>query len=57
MPVAETLADPDPPLDGLFLYSGGLIRAFAGAGAEVVALGLRRPESVKADNHCDRGVL
>jgi glycosyltransferase involved in cell wall biosynthesis len=52
-----TLADPDPPLDGLFLYSGGLIRAFAGAGAEVVALGLRRPESVKADNHCDRGVV
>ncbi len=52
-----TLADPDPPLDGLFVYSGGLVRAFAGAGAEVVALGLRRPESVKRDNEHDHGVL
>ena len=52
-----TLADPDPPLDGLFVYSGGLIRAFASAGAEVVALGLRRPESVKEDGAQDRGVI
>jgi glycosyltransferase involved in cell wall biosynthesis len=52
-----TLADPDPPLDGLFVYSGGLIRAFAGAGAEVVVLGLRRPESTKADNQCEQGVV
>jgi glycosyltransferase involved in cell wall biosynthesis len=52
-----TLADPDPPLDGLFVYSGGLIRAFAGAGAEVVALGLRRPESVKRDNEREHGVV
>lgn len=52
-----TLADPDPPLDGLFVYSGGLIRAFAGAGAEVVALGLQRPESVRKDKERDNGVI
>lgn len=52
-----TWADPDPPLDGQFVYSGGLIRAFANAGAEVVALALRRPESVKRDNERDQGVL
>jgi hypothetical protein len=52
-----TLADPDPPLDGLFVYSGGLIRAFASAGAEVVALGLRRRESVKRDNEREQGVV
>ena len=52
-----TLADPDPPLDGLFVYSGGLIRAFASAGAEVVALGLRRLESVKEDKAQEQGVL
>jgi polysaccharide biosynthesis protein PslH len=52
-----TLADPDPPLDGLFVYSGGLIRALAAAGAEVVVLGLSRPESAKADKWRDRGVV
>lgn len=52
-----TLADPDPPLDGLFVYSGGLIRAVASAGAEVVALGLRRPESLKQDKERERGVV
>src|SRR5579863_3167387 len=52
-----TLADPDPPLDGLFVYSGGLIRALAGAGAETVVLGLRRPESVKVDNAREQGVV
>jgi polysaccharide biosynthesis protein PslH len=52
-----TWADPDPPLDGLCVYSGGLIRAFAGAGAEVVVLALRRPESVKRDNERDQGVV
>src|SRR5579863_5103331 len=52
-----TLADPDPPLDGMFVYSGGLIRAFASAGAEVVALGLQRPESRKLDNSCKEGIV
>lgn len=52
-----TFADPDPPLDGLFIYSGGLIRAVAGAGAELVVLGLRRPESVKSDNYCDGSIV
>ncbi|HYM02045.1 MAG TPA: glycosyltransferase [Stellaceae bacterium] len=51
------MADPDPPLDGLFVYSGGLIRALAGAGAETVVLGLQRPESIKADNAHEQGVV
>lgn len=52
-----TLADPDPPLDGLFVYSGGLIRALGATDAEVVVLGLRRPESVKSDNTQEDGVI
>lgn len=52
-----TLADPDPPLDGLLVYSGGLIRAFASAGAEVVVLGLRRPESSKADKQWEGRIM
>jgi polysaccharide biosynthesis protein PslH len=40
-----TLANPDPPLNGQYVYSGGLIRSLAGAGADVVVLGLDRPES------------
>lgn len=52
-----TLADPDPPLDGLFIYSGGLIRAFAGSGADVVVLGLRRPESRKSDNDREERIV
>lgn len=35
-----TLADPDPPLSGQSVYSGGLIRSCAGSGAEMVVLGL-----------------
>ena len=38
-----TLADPDPPLNGQSVYSGGLIRACARSGAEVEVLGLCRP--------------
>jgi glycosyltransferase involved in cell wall biosynthesis len=40
-----TLADPEPQHNGQFIYSGGLIDSFAGAGAEVDALGLSRTES------------
>lgn len=40
-----TLADPEPRFNGQFLYSGGLIDALAGAGAEVEVLGLSRLES------------
>ncbi|MBV9330426.1 MAG: glycosyltransferase family 4 protein [Alphaproteobacteria bacterium] len=36
-----TLADPDPPLDGQLVYSGGLVRAFADTGAKVTVIGLR----------------
>lgn len=39
-----TLCDPDPQTNGQFIYSGGLIRAVAKAGAELTVLGLgRRP--------------
>lgn len=39
-----TLAYPDPPHNGQYVYTGGLIRSLAGAGADIVALGLERPE-------------
>lgn len=38
-----TLADPDPPRNGQFLYSGGLIQAIAAAGTEVHVVGLSLP--------------
>lgn len=37
-----TLCDPDPQTNGQFIYSGGLIRAVAKAGAELTVLGLSR---------------
>src|SRR5690242_12185935 len=37
-----TLCDPDPQINGQFIYSGGLIRAVAKAGAELTVLGLSR---------------
>lgn len=44
-----TLADPDPPHNGQYIYSAGLIDAAAAAGAELTVLGLRRPESRRQD--------
>lgn len=38
-----TLADPDPPLNGQSVYSGGLIRSCARSGAEMDVLGLCSP--------------
>jgi len=38
-----TLADPDPPLNGQSVYSGGLIRSCARSGAEIDVLGLCQP--------------
>src|SRR5262252_5471519 len=50
-----TLADPDPPLNGQSVYSGGLIRACASSGAEVLVLGLcppgGRPRSDERDGN------
>ena len=40
-----TLADPEPPYSGQFVYSAGLIRSFAAAGADIDVLCLSRPES------------
>jgi len=37
-----TLCDPDPPVNGQFLYSSGLIRAAAGAGLDLTVVGLPR---------------
>jgi glycosyltransferase involved in cell wall biosynthesis len=37
-----TLCDPEPQINGQFIYSGGLIRAVANAGAELTVLGLSR---------------
>jgi glycosyltransferase involved in cell wall biosynthesis len=45
-----TLANPDPAHNGQYVYSGGLIRSLAGAGADVVVLGLDRPESAGLRN-------
>lgn len=38
-----TLADPDPPENGQYLYSSGLIRAVAVAGLDLHVVGLSRP--------------
>ncbi|MEE3623662.1 hypothetical protein UCD39_06615 [Nitrospirillum sp. BR 11752] len=44
-----TLADPDPPHNGQFIYSGGLIGSLAQAGADMAVLGLSRPDGKRAD--------
>ena len=44
-----TLADPDPPNNGQFLYSAGLIEAAVSAGAEIEVVGFDRPESRHRD--------
>ncbi|HLI10820.1 MAG TPA: glycosyltransferase [Alphaproteobacteria bacterium] len=44
-----TLADPDPPTNGQFLYSRGLIQATAAAGARLDVLALTRPGAARTD--------
>jgi glycosyltransferase involved in cell wall biosynthesis len=44
-----TLADPDPPHNGQYVYSAGLISAFTAAGGRLVVLGLQRPGSRRED--------
>ncbi|TAJ38695.1 MAG: hypothetical protein EPO67_01680, partial [Reyranella sp.] len=39
-----TLADPDPPTNGQLIYSKGLIRSAAAAGADLHVIGLSRAE-------------
>ena len=46
-----TLADPDPPTNGQFLYSAGLVDAVAAAGADVQVVGLDRPDARHRDGH------
>src|SRR5215472_11256685 len=42
-----TFADPEPPHNGQFVYSGGLIGSFADAGAELHVLGLSQRNSYR----------
>jgi glycosyltransferase involved in cell wall biosynthesis len=51
-----TLADPEPQLNGQYMYSGGLLGAFARAGAEVEVLGLQRPESGRRNGDYDDSI-
>jgi glycosyltransferase involved in cell wall biosynthesis len=44
-----TLADPDPPTNGQFIYSKGLIHAAVTTGASVHVVGLDRPEAAHRD--------
>lgn len=46
-----TLADPDPPTNGQFLYSAGLIEATLLAGAEIEVVGFDRPEARHRDGY------
>lgn len=42
-----TFADPEPPYNGQFVYSGGLIRSFADAGAQLDVLALSQRSSYR----------
>jgi glycosyltransferase involved in cell wall biosynthesis len=44
-----TLGEPDPVINGQYLFSGGLINALAAAGAELDVLALSRPEGHRHD--------
>ena len=44
-----TLADPDPPRNGQFLYSSGLIRSIAAAGADLDVVALSLPGGAHED--------
>jgi glycosyltransferase involved in cell wall biosynthesis len=49
-----TLADPDPPRNGQFLYSRVLIEGVSAAGAEIHVVGLARPRgSHRSGQHTD----
>ncbi|HUZ74216.1 MAG TPA: glycosyltransferase [Stellaceae bacterium] len=52
-----TLADPDPPHNGQYVYSAGLISAFAAAGAALVVVGLKRPDSRREDGAQEGAVV
>jgi glycosyltransferase involved in cell wall biosynthesis len=48
-----TLADPEPAVNGGFIYSSGLIRSLAGAGWQVTVLALSRPDGAHRDGERD----
>ena len=51
-----TLADPDPPRNGQFLYSRVLIEGVRSAGAEVHVVGLARPRGIHRNGQVAGGV-
>lgn len=51
-----TLADPDPPMNGQFLYSSGLIRAAAAAGMELDVVGFSLPGGSHRDGDQTGGI-
>jgi glycosyltransferase involved in cell wall biosynthesis len=52
-----TLADPHPPHNGQFIYSAGLIKALADAGAEMVVVGRRTPQSPRRDGEREGRII
>jgi polysaccharide biosynthesis protein PslH len=48
-----TLADPDPPLNGQFLYARGLIRSAAAAGMDLDVVGFSLPGGQHRDNQLE----
>ncbi|MGH7715830.1 MAG: glycosyltransferase, partial [Vulcanimicrobiaceae bacterium] len=46
-----TLADPDPPTNGQFVYSAGLIEATLSAGGEIEVVAFDRPEAQHRDGY------
>lgn len=51
-----TLADPDPPLNGQFLYSGGLIRAVAAQGISIDVAAFELPAGIHRDGERSGGI-
>lgn len=52
-----TLADPDPPQNGQFLYSSGLIRAAARAGMDLQVVGFALPRGQHRDGQRTGAIL
>ncbi len=48
-----TLADPEPAINGQFLYSAGLISSVAKAGTKLMVLGLERSADAPHRRHAD----
>jgi glycosyltransferase involved in cell wall biosynthesis len=51
-----TLADPDPPMNGQFLYSSGLIRSAEAAGMDLDVVGFSLPDGIHRDGQKTRQI-